>query len=82
MEEINFLREEIKTMIDKADAKTIRMAHAMLEAGVEEDWWNELTNEEKKEIDTAIEESEKNENLIPFETFQNEFQSWRKKLLC
>lgn len=81
MEEITLLREEVKTMIDKADEKTIRMMYAMLEAGNEEDWWNELNTEERKEIDTSIEESDKEENLIPFETFQSEFNTWRKELL-
>ena len=81
MEEITLLREEVKTMIDKADEKTIRMMYAMLEAGNEEDWWNELNNEEKKEIDIAIEESENQNNLIPYETFQSEFNTWRKELL-
>lgn len=81
MEEITLLREEVKTMIDKADEKTIRMMYAMLEAGNEEDWWSELNNEEKKEIDIAIEESEKQDNLIPYEAFQSEFKTWRKELL-
>lgn len=81
MEEITLLREEVKTMIDKADEKTIRMMYAMLEAGNEEDWWNELNTEERKEIDTSIEESDKEENVIPFETFQSEFNTWRKELL-
>ena len=80
MEEIISLREEVKTMIDKADEKTIRMMYAMLEAGAEADWWNELSDEEKKEIDKATEESEKDENHIPFKTFQAEFKSWRKEL--
>jgi len=81
MEEISFLREEVKSLIDKADEKTIRMMYAMLEASTEEDWWNELSNEEKKEIDDAIKESENDENLIPFEKFQSEFNTWRKELL-
>ena len=81
MEEITSLREEVKTMIDSADEKTVRMMYAMLEAGAENDWWDELTNEEKKEIHLSLEESEKDENFIPYKTFQNEFQSWRKELL-
>ncbi len=81
MEEIMLLREEVKTLIDKADEKTIRMMYAMLEAGNDEDWWNELTDEEKKEMNTAIEESENKDNLIPFETFHSEFKTWRKELL-
>jgi hypothetical protein len=81
MEEIEVLKKEIKTLIDNADEKTIRMTHAMLEASVEDDWWNDLSDEEKNEMDIAIEESEKEENHIPFKTFQSEFNTWRKELL-
>ncbi|HRH50775.1 MAG TPA: hypothetical protein PLP23_18630 [Panacibacter sp.] len=81
MEEIMSLREEVKTMIDKADEKTIRMMYAMLEVDADNDWWNELNDEEKKEMDTAIEESENKDNLVPYKTFQSEFNTWRKELL-
>lgn len=75
------LRKEIENMLDKADEKTIRMTHAMLEASIEEDWWNTLNDESRTEIDQSIEESNNEENFIPFETFQNEFNTWRKELL-
>ena len=81
MEEITSLREEVKTMIDSADEKTVRMMYAMLEAGAENDWWDALSDEEKNELNQSLEESDKDENLIPYEKFQNEFQSWRKELL-
>jgi hypothetical protein len=81
MEEISLLREEVKALIDKADEKTIRMIYAMLEASTEEDWWDELNDEEKKEINGAIEESKNDENLIPFEKFKSKFNTWRKELL-
>jgi hypothetical protein len=81
MEEIEILKEEIKNMLNNANEKTIKMTHAMLEASTEDDWWNELSDEEKNEIDEAIKESEKEENYIPLETFQSEFNTWRKELL-
>lgn len=81
MEEITALRQEVKSMIDNADEKTIRLMYAMLEADAEQDWWNELTDEEKKEIDEAMEESEKEKNFVSLKTFQSEFKTWRKELL-
>jgi len=81
MEAITSLREEVKSMIDNADEKTLRMMHAMLEASEEKDWWDELDEEEKKEIETAIQESEVAENFIPYEKFKSGFSSWRKELL-
>lgn len=81
MIETTSLREEVKSMIDNADEKTLRMVYAMLSASAEEDWWNELNIEEKKDLENAIAESEKEENYIPYEKFKNEFDSWRKELL-
>lgn len=81
MEEITLLRKEIKTMIDSADEKTIRIMYAMLEASSDDDWWNELNDKEKKEIEEAMNESVNEENQIPFATFQSEFNVWRKELL-
>lgn len=81
MEEIEILKEEIKDMLNKADEKTVRMTYAMLEASAEEDWWNELNNDEKEELEMSIEESEKKDNQIPLEKFQSDFNQWREELL-
>ena len=75
------MREEVKKYIDTADVKVVKMMHAMLEVDADNDWWNELNDEEKKEMNTAIEESENKDNLVPYETFQSEFNTWRKELL-
>jgi TRAP-type C4-dicarboxylate transport system substrate-binding protein len=81
MEEITSLREEVKTMIDSADEKTIRMMYAMLEAGAENDWWDELEPDQQQELKSAINEAEYNENIVSLETFKQEFKQWRNELL-
>jgi hypothetical protein len=64
-EDITQLREEIKTMIDKADAKTIRMTYALLEAGVEEDnnWWDSMPDEIKADVEKAIKQADNGEGI-------------------
>ena len=43
------------------------------------DFWDTLTEEQKKEIDLAWEESEKEENLIPHNEVMKEANKWIKK---
>ncbi|SFQ17367.1 hypothetical protein [Parafilimonas terrae] len=62
MEEIATLREEVKSMIDAADEKTLRMMHAMLEVD-SADWWNEMPEEIKSEIQESIKQADSGEGL-------------------
>lgn len=81
MEEITSLREEVKTMIDNADEKTLRMMYAMLEVNAEEDWWDELEPDQQHEIESAMNESNDANNIVSLETFKQEFEQWRSGLL-
>lgn len=41
MDGIKQLRKEVKEYIDKADAKVVKMVHAMLEVERESNWWQD-----------------------------------------
>ncbi|MBN8583659.1 MAG: hypothetical protein J0M37_01085 [Ignavibacteria bacterium] len=43
------------------------------------DWWDELTAEEKADLDLSIKESEDESNLIPHEQVMEEAKKWLKK---
>jgi thiamine pyrophosphate-dependent acetolactate synthase large subunit-like protein len=62
MEEITTLREEVKSMIDAADEKTLRMMYAMLEVD-SNDWWDEMPEEIKSEVEESIKQADNNEGL-------------------
>ena len=43
------------------------------------DFWNELTDDHKKELEESWAESENSENLIPHEQVMREAKEWLKK---
>ena len=45
----------------------------------DEDWWDELSDEQKADIDLSIKESEDESNLIPHEQVMKEARKWLKK---
>jgi len=45
----------------------------------EDDFWNEISDFEKSELLVAIEESKKEENLIPHEEFKKTYSKWLEK---
>jgi flavoprotein len=50
MDALKQMREDVKKYIDTADAKVVKMVHAMLEVENEGDWW------QNKEILSIVEE--------------------------
>ena len=69
------MRKEVKQFIDKADATTVKMVHAMLEVKQEEDWWDELPAEVQAEIDEALTELDQGKG-IPHETVMKKYKKW------
>ena len=51
--ELKELRQEVKTYIDHADEKVVKMVYAMLEADAD-DWWDEMPEEIKSELEESI----------------------------
>ena len=45
----------------------------------EEDWWDELSEEQKRNLDISIEESHDPSKLIPHEQVMKEARKWLRK---
>ncbi|MGN6341690.1 MAG: hypothetical protein ACTHML_12040 [Ginsengibacter sp.] len=57
MNDVEALKNEVKKYIDRADEKVLKMVHAMLEVDAgENDWWDEIPDSIKKEINEAVED--------------------------
>ncbi len=78
MKEAIALRRETKKYIDHADVKTVKMIHAMLEADQENDWWDDLSTDAKKSIETGLKEAEEGK-VISHEAAMKKFRKWRLK---
>jgi uncharacterized protein HemY len=70
MSAIEILRNEAKQYIDEADEKAIKMVIAMLEVNAEEDednedadWWKNMPDDIKAEVEESIKESEEGKGI-------------------
>jgi hypothetical protein len=52
------LKKEVLAEISKADIRVLKMVHAMLQANKEYDFWDDIPEPVKKDVDLAIKESE------------------------
>ncbi|MEO6453087.1 MAG: hypothetical protein ABIN97_03395 [Ginsengibacter sp.] len=78
MTEVNILKKLVKKYIDTADEKVIKMVHAMLEVNAEKDWWDDLPEEVKAEIDEAQKDLDKGKG-IPHEKVKKLYPQWFSK---
>ena len=63
MTEVNILKKQVKKYIDTADEKVVKMVHAMLEINAEKDWWDDLPEHVKTEINEAQKELDNGQGM-------------------
>lgn len=79
MNDVNILKKQVKKYIDTADEKVVKMVHAMLAVNAEEnDWWDEIPNNIKDEINEAIKDLDEGKG-IPDEEVKKMYQQWFPK---
>ena len=84
MSTIEILRNEAKQYIDEADEKAIKMVIAMLEVNANEeddedaDWWKNMPDDVKTEIEEAIKEADEGKG-IPHEEVRKSYMKWLTK---
>ena len=72
------LRKKVKAYIDKADTKTLKLVHAMLEAEDDYNDWESLPNELKSSITKSIKQASEGK-LIPHEEVVKKYKKWFTK---
>ncbi len=75
---ITALKKEVKKNIDKADERVLKMVNALLLADQEEDWYNELPNEVKVDLDISLQQ-EKEGLLTPHADVMKKYKKWHTK---
>lgn len=76
--ELNDLRKEVKQYIDHADEKVVKMVHAMLEVDANADWWEEMPDKVKEDIEEALLQSERGE-VMTHEQVKKKYPQWFSK---
>lgn len=72
------IRKEVKEYIDQADDRLVKIIHAMLEADHDQDWWDEISDEEKTSIDRGLRQLEQGKG-IPHEEVVKQYPKWFRK---
>jgi predicted transcriptional regulator len=72
------LRKEVKKYVDKADDRTLKIVHAMLEAEQDYDSWGELPASLKASINRGLKQADKGE-VIPHEEVVKKYKKWFTK---
>jgi hypothetical protein len=78
MDTVKTMRQQVKKYIDTADAKVVKMMHAMLEVDADNDWWDAMPDNVKANVAAALEESEKGQT-IPHAEIQKRYKKWLAK---
>jgi len=75
MSSTDVMRSDVKKYIDEADDKTVKMVYAMLEANRTYDFWDELPDRVKADIDEAIKQADAGE-LVSHEEVMEKYKKW------
>ena len=75
MAPVDVLRKQVKKYIDDADDKTVQMVYAMLEAEHKYDFWDELPEKVKSDIDEAIKQAD-NGQLVAHEDVMKKYAKY------
>ena len=78
MNTVKLMRQEVKKYIDTADDKVVKMMHAMLEVDADSDWWDEMPDKVKADVEGALIESQKGQ-VITHEAAQKRYNKWLVK---
>ena len=69
------IRQQVKSYVDTADLKVVKMIHAMLEADADDDWWDTVPDKVKEDVEVALIESE-NGIVIPHAEIKKRYKKW------
>lgn len=78
MDELEYMRNEVKKYIERADEKTVKMIHAMLEIDADIDWWDAMPDEVKQSVEEAVKQGERGEVLSHREV-KSKYPQWFTK---
>ena len=69
------IRQQVKSYVDTADLKVVKMIHAMLEVDADDDWWDTVPDKVKEDVEAALIESE-NGIVIPHAEIKRRYKKW------
>ncbi len=75
---LNEKKTKIKKLVESADAHVLHMVYLLLEGDLKSDWWDEISDAEKKSIEKGLAQADKGE-LVPHEQVMKKYKKWLTK---
>jgi formylmethanofuran dehydrogenase subunit B len=73
--EINWIISEVSKVKDPELIKAFKNMLKYREKHISKDWWNEISEEEKTEIEQGLKDAEQGK-LVPHETVMAKYKQW------
>ncbi len=78
MSDVSVLRNQVKEFINTASEKELEMMYLFLDASKNNDWWNEITDEQKKSVKKGLAQLDRGEG-ISHNDVMKKYGKWLKK---
>jgi predicted transcriptional regulator len=78
MNNVTVLRSQVKKFVATASEKELEMVYHLFDAVKKDDWWDEISKEQKKAIDKGLAQLDSGEG-IPHKEVMKKYSRWLKK---
>jgi hypothetical protein len=78
MSDVNILRKQVKKMVEEASEKELEIVYHLFEATNLNDWWDEISIDQKRAIDKGISQLDKGQG-VPHKEVMKKYSKWLKK---
>lgn len=78
MDAVAKMRDEVKSYIDTADEKVVKMVHAMLKVDADADWWDTMPDAIKQDVEQALQQGDSGE-ILTHDQVKAKYGQWFTK---
>ena len=78
MSDVSVLRSQVKEFVNTASEKELELMYRFFDVENKDDWWNEITEDQKKLINTGLAQLDKGEG-VPHKDVMKKYAKWLKK---
>jgi hypothetical protein len=78
MSDVSVLRSQVKEFVNTASEKELELMYRFFDVENKDDWWDEITEEQKKLVNKGLAQLDKGEG-VPHKEVMKKYAKWLKK---
>jgi thiamine pyrophosphate-dependent acetolactate synthase large subunit-like protein len=78
MSDVSVLRSQVKEFVNTASEKELELMYRFFDVENKDDWWNEITEDQKKSINKGLAQLNNGEG-VPHKEVMKKYAKWLKK---